>query len=636
MSIPEFYGWIAQHSHFAGLAVFFIAMAESLAVVGLIVPGVAMMFAAGALVGTGALAFGPVCAWAVAGAIAGDGLSFWAGWHYRDRLLSLWPFTRYPGMIEHGMAFFRRYGGRSVLFGRFVGPVRAVIPLVAGMLAMPVRRFLAVNLVSALLWAPAYLLPGLVFGASLDLASRVTGRLAMLLIALLVLLWFTAWFSHRLYAWFRPRAHRLILLTFDLCKTHPLFARLTAPLVDPEQRDYAGLAVWAVILAASAVMAGTVVSADALPVSLEPWRNPIADYVLAVVAGLGSPPGVLAFSAAVGLWLLLRNRRLAAAHFLLGVGFALVLSALCRAVLILPLVDGPVLGGAVAYGFVAVLLADQANAAWRWMAYSGAAGLAVAIAFARLYSGAGEFLGVLFTLLLTLTWLVLLGVAYRRHAAGESPAEGLGAVVPLALAAVALMLASEHSVEDFARPKPHVTLGESDWRERGWRLLPAYRMETFGRPDQPLALQWAAPLELIRARLTENGWREAKPLALGPALTLLNPEARIAELPVLPHYHQTDVDALRMLRREPGGRWLIVRFWPSGYELAGRAVSIWLGSVAFLEAHEFLGLAKFSAESAEDSEALKLFAAEFKLRLPLLERSAGAGRHTLLIPPEDP
>jgi membrane protein DedA with SNARE-associated domain len=162
--MAAFHGWIVQHAQFAGPAVFFIALAESLAVVGMIVPGVAMMFGAGALVGSGALPFGPICAYAVAGAIAGDGLSFWVGRHYRDRLASLWPFTRYPGMIEHGVAFFRRYGGLSVLFGRFVGPVRAVIPLVAGMLAMPFERFLLVNVISALLWGPAYLLPGMVFG----------------------------------------------------------------------------------------------------------------------------------------------------------------------------------------------------------------------------------------------------------------------------------------------------------------------------------------------------------------------------------------------------------------------------------------------------------------------------------------
>jgi membrane protein DedA with SNARE-associated domain len=634
MNFIAFYDWIAQHSQLAGFAVFLIAMAESLAVVGLIVPGVAMMFAAGALVGTGALSFGPICAYAVAGAIAGDGLSFWAGWHYRQRLVSLWPFTHYPGMIEHGMAFFRRYGGRSILFGRFVGPVRAVVPLVAGMLAMPVQRFLAINVVSALLWGPAYLLPGMVFGASVDLASQVTGRLAALLIALLAVLWFTAWFSHWLYAFFRPRAHDLILLTFDLSKTHPGFGRLTAPLIDPNQRDYAGLLVWAVILAATAVVAGTVVAADWMPVTLEAWRNPIADYVLAVCEGMGETPWVLAFSAVIGAGLLIRGQRIAAAHFLIGVGFAVLLGALCRAVFALPLVDGPVLNGATAYGFVAVLLADQASAGRRWLAYSVAATLAMTIAFARLYSETGEFLAIAFTLALALVWLILLGVAYRRHRHEEPPAAGLVWLAPLSLAAIAATLWYGHSAEEFTHSTPHIAIAEQEWLEIGWSRLPAHRVQIFGRPDQPLAVQWAAPLENIRSTLVRSGWREAKPLALASALRILNPDAGIAELPVLPHVNQTDADVLRMIKSGPEGRWLIVRFWPGGLELERGAVPVWLGSVAFLETFEFLGLLKFSGETDSDSVAANLFAAELRARRPVVARTAGDGRTVILVPPE--
>jgi membrane protein DedA with SNARE-associated domain len=633
LSFTAFYGWIAQHPHFAGLAVFLIALAESLAVVGLLVPGVAMMFAAGALVGAGALAFEPICAYAVAGAIAGDGLSFWLGWHYRHRLNSLWPFTRHPGMIDGGVAFFRRYGGRSVLFGRFVGPVRAVIPLVAGMLAMPVRRFIAINVLSALLWGPAYLLPGMAFGASVDLASQVTGRLAALLIALLAVLWFTAWLSKRLYGYFRPRTHELILVTFDLCRTHPLFGRLTAPLIDPNRRDYPGLAIWAVLLGAVSVMACTLVPADLVPVSLEAWRNPWADYALTVCEELGSPPAVLVFSAAIGGWLLIRGRRLAAAHFLGGIGFALLLGELCGAAFAAPPVDGRVLNGAVAYGFVAILLADRAAAGWRWPIYAAAALLAIVIAFARLYSDTGEFLAVCFTLILALVWLVLLGVAYRRHRHAESPASGLFWLAPLILTAVALALWSRHSVEEFAYRMPHVVVGESAWLDRDWRSLPAYRVRTFGRPDQLLAIQWASSLDAVRADLSRNGWREAKPLSLNSALRVLSPDTGIGELPVLPHFNQTEADALRMIKPAPGGRWLIVRFWPSGLTLERNSIPIWLGSAAFLEAREFLGLMKFSEEKDDGLEALDLLAAELKARMPVIVRTAEPGRMVVLVPP---
>ncbi|WVM90805.1 VTT domain-containing protein [Halopseudomonas pachastrellae] len=69
-------------------------------------------------------------------------------------------FRRHPQWIDRGERFFRRYGWVSVVLGRFIGPIRPIIPLVAGMFDMPAWRFVAINLLSALVWAPAYLIPG--------------------------------------------------------------------------------------------------------------------------------------------------------------------------------------------------------------------------------------------------------------------------------------------------------------------------------------------------------------------------------------------------------------------------------------------------------------------------------------------
>lgn len=635
MNLPEFHAWILHHPNLAGIAVLLIAMAESLAGVGLIVPGVAMMFGAGALIGTGALSFAPTCAYAVAGAIIGDGLSFWFGWHFRDRLASVWPFTRYPNLIPSGVAFFQRYGGRSLLFGRFVGPMRGVTPLVAGMLTMPVKRFLPINVLSSALWAPAYLIPGTVFGASLELASRVAGRLAILLAALVAVLWFTAWFSKRLYGYFRPRAHAFILFTFQFCQAHPLFGRLTAPLIDPNRRDYGGLLLWAVSLIVLTVLISAWVPAGMGLISLEAWRNPIADPLLAVCEDLGEMPSVSAFALTMGAGLLIGRQRIAAAHGLAGLGFVALIIGLKRAGLPLSLVDGPVLSGAVAYGYTAVLLADGARVGFHWLGYVLAALLVVAIAFARLYFGAVELGGIGYTLALALVWLVLLGVAYRRHAGHEpSPTQGLAWVAALTLGAIVAVSWRNHAAAEFQSPQPHTVISEAAWRDGGWRNLPAYRVQLFGRPDQALTVQWAAPLASIRAALEASGWREAKPPGLGPMLRLLNPDTDIADLPVLPHINQADWDELRLIKPTPDGRWLIVRFWPSGFELAEGAAPIWLGSVAYLDIHGFLGLVKFSEETEDGAEPSRRLADDVRSFRPGLVRGAGDHRSVILIAPE--
>lgn len=156
--------WIAAHPEQAGWVIFAMALAESLAIVGVLVPGVVILVGAGTLIGSGVLNFWSSCAWAVAGAVIGDGLSYWLGHHF-EYLTTRFPWFRvHPDHLQRGVKFFERYGDISVAAGRFFGPIRAVVPLVAGLLAMPPRRFYIANILSALVWAPAYLLPGVLLG----------------------------------------------------------------------------------------------------------------------------------------------------------------------------------------------------------------------------------------------------------------------------------------------------------------------------------------------------------------------------------------------------------------------------------------------------------------------------------------
>ncbi len=182
--------WITVHSHWAYLIVALIAFGESLAIVGLIVPGAFLLFGVGALIGSGELALWPTLFSAAIGAILGDGISFWLGYHYRARLIQLWPFNRYPKLIDRGMVFFKRHGGKSILFGRFVGPVRPIIPSIAGMMRMSVPKYITINLLSALAWAPVYLLPtAFLVGYAKEEVAAVTTSLIIFLALLVAVAW---------------------------------------------------------------------------------------------------------------------------------------------------------------------------------------------------------------------------------------------------------------------------------------------------------------------------------------------------------------------------------------------------------------------------------------------------------------
>ena len=151
--------WLEHHQLWLGPVIAIVSCVESLVAVGIVVPGVAMLFALGAIAGTGIMSVWTVLAWAFVGAVIGDGVSYWLGHRYHAGLKKMWPFNQHPEWLGHGEQFFYKYGAFSVVIGRFVGAVRPFIPVVAGMMDMPPAKFYTINVLSALAWAPVYLLP---------------------------------------------------------------------------------------------------------------------------------------------------------------------------------------------------------------------------------------------------------------------------------------------------------------------------------------------------------------------------------------------------------------------------------------------------------------------------------------------
>jgi membrane protein DedA with SNARE-associated domain len=100
--------------------------------------------------------------WAAAalGAIAGDWLAYDLAFRLKDRVLAVWPFAGRPELVARGAVFFQRWGLIAVFMGRFFGPLRAVLPIVAGLHAMPWRTFQLANVTSAVVWATGVLTPG--------------------------------------------------------------------------------------------------------------------------------------------------------------------------------------------------------------------------------------------------------------------------------------------------------------------------------------------------------------------------------------------------------------------------------------------------------------------------------------------
>jgi membrane protein DedA with SNARE-associated domain len=132
---------------------FFIAGSESFIGLSFIIPGTTLLVALGGVIMSSHIGLFPAWAGAALGAILGDWASWAIGFHYHHKIVHAWLFRRFEGHIEKGLHLFHNWGTWAIAIGRFGGPFRSAVPLVAGMSELEFRPFMIANVASALIWA---------------------------------------------------------------------------------------------------------------------------------------------------------------------------------------------------------------------------------------------------------------------------------------------------------------------------------------------------------------------------------------------------------------------------------------------------------------------------------------------------
>jgi membrane protein DedA with SNARE-associated domain len=152
--------FVRDHQAWAPVIVGVLAFCESLAFLSLLVPATVILVGIGALIGASGLAFWPIWLGAAVGASLGDWLSYEIGRYLEKGAHKIWPLSRHPEIVAKAEDFTRRHGVWGIFLGRFFGPLRAIVPLVAGIFEMPRLLFQAANVASAMVWAFGLLAPG--------------------------------------------------------------------------------------------------------------------------------------------------------------------------------------------------------------------------------------------------------------------------------------------------------------------------------------------------------------------------------------------------------------------------------------------------------------------------------------------
>lgn len=604
--------FLTAHPHVAYLAVFFLALSESIPIIGVVVPGTAVILALSALVPGGVLMLWPLLIAATLGAITGDGFSFWLGHRYHRRILGLWPMNRNPVLIQRSEAFFARHGDKSVFLARFAPGVRAFIPLLAGMLGMSARRFYAVNIASALVWAPSHILPGVLVGAAFSIFGATAKPLAIVLIVLLV----TGWVLLHIIRWTLRRGLPLLIVGMGRLQAWAIandtwLGRNLSKALDLSRHEVWALALPMILLIAAAwlffgiledvVNGDPLVLADgAIYHALQNLRTGPGDAVMIAITEIGDTEVVVAITIIVFLRLIWGRAWRAAIYWIVAIAGASALNTAIKLVLhrarpveslysgwsAFSFPSGHSTVNMVLYGFLAFLIARTVRPMWRIPLASGAAILIFLIAFSRIYLGAHWFSDVLGGLAFGSAWLVLLGLSYLRRQDMRAEPRGLlviGCAVLVLAGAFNIYRSHTTDTKRYAVKSLIPTVAASDWWISGWRQFPARRINLTGEMEEPLTFQWTGSLKSLQSVLQRGNWRAAANLTPSSALSWLTPHANPVDFPVIPRFASGRLPSLTLIQStdaSPAGSRLVLRLWATGLDVTnGQIEPLWIGSV---------------------------------------------------------
>lgn len=602
--------WINSNPELAGLITFLISAGESVAVIGTIVPGSVMMTFIGALIGAGIIPLWSTLIWAILGAIVGDGISYGLGYYFKDSIHTLWPFRRHPQFLMNGEGFFQKYGGASVFIGRFVGPVRALVPVVAGMLGMRPFHFVIANVASALLWAPVYMFPGFLIGAaSLEVPTEMGARFLLVLLFIVLIFILCVWLLKKILVLISIEFNQILDTIWNFIKksNSPTLLNL---IKHHEARPHGQLGV-----AISLVLVSVLFLCLTLLISLygpkaytintlffhlfRGLRTPALDHIMIYVTLLGESKVLFPIVLTLTAWLSWHRKWHTAAH-ILALGFLTLVSisffksfahsprpwgviGTSHSITNFSFPSGHTTLACVFYFGITLFAVKAAPIKHSRFLYILAMLLIAAIGISRLYFGVHWFTDIVGGCLLGAILLMIITLSYNRVEEKNINVRQILLIFLFTLI-VTYTTVIYKSYDSYVNKYklidwPIHSIQMDDW----WHQrtdLPFFRVNRYGLKSSIFNIQWLGNIGEIKKILLQNGWQ------VPPTDDWLRIFYRITsvqstqQLPLIAPLY-LDKPPVLVLTKSINNKLIIIRFWDSHFYIDSYPSPLWIGSIEY-------------------------------------------------------
>lgn len=602
--------WLQNNPHWALLITFLISLTESLAIIGSIVPGSITMTAIGILAGSGIMRIDLTLLASILGAITGDSLSYALGYYYSDRLTEIWPFSKYPKWLEYGKDFFAIHGGKSVLIGRFVGPLRSIIPLIAGVMHMKQWRFFVANVLSAIGWSFLYVLPGIMIGAvSQELSAESATRLFVLILLVLVGIWFLGLIIKKMVRLINSVLKLYLHNVWLKFKKNFLLVHIYTLFTPRDEKDHYVTALL-VLLTLSVILFFIILlilSVEThwldlinVPTHLffQSFNNLILNAFFIFCTQLTSTITLSTLFILCCCWLIYRNDVTTILYLLSLIIFSALLALLLShsiyrprpsgIMVIMPGSSFPVIHLQIAttlYSFItyyinntySIFLNPTKSILFTILGLSG---------LGTIYLGDNWVSDVLAAYFLGASISLIHCLIYRKaHPNRKKITNSLLKISPLFITLILSSLLSTYlNFTTLAfNHTPYYKkfyLSETTWWEHEQPILPLYQLNRIGKKISLLNLQYVGDLNLLQSKLEHNGWVSHSNTFFSNLIMRMNKQPNSVKLPLFTQLYENKAPTLMMTYTNHQSMLAFeLRFWESNYKLLNSNKPLWIGSI---------------------------------------------------------